>query len=329
MRRGISNHARNCFPFGFTGGFRSASIAFRLAKPLYCSPPAYHWSMLNNTGLIRTKDLAGIQYVGLDGVSASCYSAVKRLIQFGDRIERARLLTCQGRHALLLTVTSEDLVVAKAGFTSGYAGEGPRTLAEVLRLLIELKVDVDECDVTEAILERVAASALTTKDVETIKRASSVRPTRVYDYIHAVYEFGQERPSIWDSFPPAMPWAIIDRRIIDLALQIMDQPDESLMRGFRRLEDCIRERTGNDEHGTKLFTKAFTDRDAKLTWNVRDQSEIGARAQLFSSAFMAYRNPRAHREINDALDSSLIEFLMLNHLFVLERQAIDRTSPSA
>ena len=41
--------------------------------------------------------------------------------------------------------------------------------------------------------------------------------------------------------------------------------------------------------------------------------------------FMAYRNPRSHREVRDYRTGQLAEFLLLNHLYCLEREAIEAT----
>ena len=67
--------------------------------------------------------------------------------------------------------------------------------------------------------------------------------------------------------------------------------------------------------------------DPVLDYDVKDKAEQTGRAQLFSAAFMAYRNPRAHRELDHDYVSLHTEFLMLNHLFALERQAVHRTAP--
>jgi len=37
---------------------------------------------------------------------------------------------------------------------------------------------------------------------------------------------------------------------------------------------------------------------------------------------MAHRNPRAHRELEDNFHSKFTEFLLLNHLYLIERVAI-------
>lgn len=283
--------------------------------------------MARNFPSVRIDDLSGIQYIGLPGISMSCRQAVNRLVQYGDQIERALILTHAKRHALLLTVEGEELVAVKSGFSSGYIGEGPRTLSEVLRLLEALNVDIEECEVTENILERLDASALTNKDIERIRGERPVRPRRWHDYVYDVAGPDTDSSSVWAGFRPVMPWAIIDSRLTDLALRFSEHPDDSILKAFRRLEDCIRERTSLGEHGAKLFARAFTGDDAKLEWKIKDKAEQMGRAQLFAAAFMAYRNPRAHRELDESHNDQMTEFLLINQLFALERQAVSKLPP--
>ena len=68
--------------------------------------------------------LAGIEYSGLSGVSKECKDAVMRLLQYGDRISRARILSCSDNNCLLLTVNVGDVIAVKSGFGSGYRGVG-------------------------------------------------------------------------------------------------------------------------------------------------------------------------------------------------------------
>ena len=68
---------------------------------------------------------------------------------------------------------------------------------------------------------------------------------------------------------------------------------------------------------------AFLGNTAKLTWHLDETSESLGRGNLFVGAFMAYRNHRAHREPMNEPAYALDEFLLLNHLFCLERQALD------
>ncbi len=79
---------------------------------------------------------AGIEYVGLSGISREFRDGVLRLLQYGDRITLARIVTSSNDHCLLLTVNCGDLVAVKSGLGSGYRGEGPRTFSYVLEVLV-------------------------------------------------------------------------------------------------------------------------------------------------------------------------------------------------
>src|SRR5260370_32612901 len=91
----------------------------------------------------------GIEYAGAPGVTAACKDAVMRLIQYGDHITRARILSYSNEHCLLLTVNCGDLIAVKSGFASGYEGEGPSGLSFVLQLLEAHGAEIEEYDVGE------------------------------------------------------------------------------------------------------------------------------------------------------------------------------------
>ena len=270
--------------------------------------------------------LAGIQYVGIDGISASCHDAVRRLVQCGDRISVARILTCDQGHAMLLSMEREGLIAVKSGFSSGYRGEGPSTFSAVLQLLRVVGVEIDEFGVSAGLLKRLGASALTAKDVEAIDAASPVLPRRWYDYIDDVRTPQEAAPGLLQQLHPVMPWAIVDADLIDLALAFFDGPDKAILDAFRRLEDKVRSRSGLDEHGSKLFSQAFAGEESALEWKGLDKGEQAGRAQLFTGAIQAFRNPRAHRELHDPSGVPLAEFLMVNQLFILERRSAKRTT---
>ena len=115
-----------------------------------------------------------------------------------------------------------------------------------------------------------------------------------------------------------IPLALVDPRIFDLALSFWTEPDAKLFAGYRRLEGIVRERTDIDEHGQRLFVKAFGGDDAPLYWKGVSGGEQDGRVGFFSAAFKAYRNPRAHRESDEGPKHLLDEFLVLNHLFRLD-----------
>lgn len=278
--------------------------------------------------MIGRNPLAGIQYAGLPGISEACVEAIQRMLQYNDNIVSAKVLTSGHDHGLLLAVDEYDKVAVKSGFTSGYSGEGPRALARALQLLLDHGVEIEEVNVKRAIIDRLDASGLTEKDLEIIEKTEKVRPIRIYAYIHDATGPAKSLGSYWNRFPPVLPFAIIDKRIADLALRFSEEPNDALLQGFRRLEDTVRQRTESQEYGAKLFSQAFQGDGAKLTWQGVQPSEIVGRVNLFTGAYMTHRNPRAHREMLEGMTTLLSEFLLLNHLFLLEANAVPNIGPA-
>lgn len=261
--------------------------------------------------MVGRSRLAGIQYVGLPGISEECVKAIQRLLQYNDHIVSAKVLTNEHHHCLLLVVDEYDKVAVKSGFSSGYSGEGPRALARALQLLLDHGVDIEEVDVERAVLNRLDASGLTVRDLDAIDASKTVRPMRIYDYIYDARREAKSLGECWDRFPTVLPFAIIDKRIADLALHFLEEPNNTLLQGFRRLEDTVRLRTESQEHGAKLFSQAFQGEWPKLIWQGVQPSELVGRVNLFTGAYMAHRNPRAHREMREDMTALLSEFLLL------------------
>jgi hypothetical protein len=246
-----------------------------------------------------------------------------RLLQYRYRINSVMILSFDQQHALLLKNHCGDHLIVRAGFASGYKGTGPHGLSFVLELLFAHGVEIDECAIPEALMNRLNVSALTLADLALVKRTTPVRPSSWSDYVFKEdFEAGQNG-TLWRRIEPVMPFGIIDSRLIDLALKLHDDPDDCLLKGYRRLEDFIRERSSIEDHGTKLLSRVFLSEPPLLTWLDVDESERRGRASLFTAVFMAYRNPRAHREPYK-YGSDLAEFLMLNQLFLLEAAAVDK-----
>jgi hypothetical protein len=268
-------------------------------------------------------DLAAIQYVGLPGISKDCQDAVLRFIQFGDRITRAAVLSCSTDHCLLLTLEDFDLVAVKSGFASGYGGEGPRRFSYVLQALDSYGVEIEEYNVPQEFLHRLDSSALTRIDLEMLNSARPCRPSRWHDYVLDRHFENAQKGLLWqEEFPPVIPFALIDSRIIDLALSFWSSPDNNLLLGYRRLEDIIRKKTGLEQHGSKLFSQAFNPNGGVLTWKNVDDGERAGRMQLFTGTYSAHRNPRAHVELGSHTQELLAEFLLLNHLYRLEKDSL-------
>jgi hypothetical protein len=267
---------------------------------------------------------AGIEYAGVAGISRECRDAVMRYIQFGDKIKKVRILTGGRGHCLLLKINTGDTVAIKSGFGSGYNGEGPRTFSYILMLLDAHCDDIEEIEVGSALQKRLDKSALTSSDIEFLSTAKVVGPLRWYDYIWEKHFDMREEGTLWEEFHPVVPFSIMDSRIMDLAISFWDNPDDKLLTGYRRLEDIMRERTGFKGNGPKVFSEAFLSPQAKLTWSGLDEGELKSRANLFSAAYGAYRNRRAHSEMKTHSKEMLTEFLLLNHLYTLEKAAEEK-----
>ena len=270
---------------------------------------------------LLSTDLAGIQYIGLDGVTSSCLKAMACLIGSDEQIKKAFLLTHDSSHGFLLTTELGEVIAVKAGFSSGYAGEGPRGLATALSLLDRHKVEIEEYKVDLLLMNRLRYSSLLQRDINQLEQQRPVRPLRWHDYM---YEQGKKRVTqeISKQYPLSIPFALIDERLIDLAVNFSENEDSSIVSAYRRLEDILRKRTGFHGEGAKLFSKAFLADDHPLRWDVPDDGEQKGRGNLFIAIYMAFRNARVHRESDRNLGSELREFLLINELYRLESEAL-------
>lgn len=201
--------------------------------------------------------------------------------------------------------------------------EGPRGLATALRLLQRHNVEVEEYRVDQSFMDRLAASCLLRSDIDMIEGQTPVRPRRWYDY---VYERGQdldaEAKGLSRHYALTIPFILIDERIMDLAVRFHENEDTAIISAYRRLEDVFRKRTGLTGEGSKLFAKAFLTEEPLLRWDVPDEGESKGRANLFTAAYMAFRNARVHREIDEGSETALREFLLVNDLYRLEAEAM-------
>ncbi len=267
---------------------------------------------------------AGIQYLGDSGITQICKEVVIQLIHAGENIKDVKILTFEeaysNAHALLLTLRYDIQVIVKGGFASGYNGEAPKGYAFVLNLLRNYTDSINEYIVSKTIFERISNSSLTMKDLEYINSIKPVRPARWYD---SFYTHKEHDCNIFSEFPLTIPMALLDARLIELALDFDKSPDNAIMGAYRKLESIVKERTGlNNESGVKLFAKAFQGDDSVLYWENLDSGESKGRASLFTSVFMAYRNNRAHQEPSHNLSDDIREFMLINQLFVLESEAV-------
>ncbi|MCG9710321.1 TIGR02391 family protein [Pseudoalteromonas sp. Isolate3] len=264
--------------------------------------------------------LAGIEYRGTAGISKHCINAVTEMIHFGRMLNTVKILTTGNEyhynHALLINIDVGIDVAIKSGFTSGYSGEGPRAFSYTLSVLRKFCDEIEEYYVPQKFLEKINSSALTVKDLDWLSEQTPVIPQQWYDYI---YE-GHTKLHLQQGFPVEIPLSLIDERLLSTAILMKQNPDNALMDGYRLLEKVIKEKSGlTKETGAKLFSKALSGESSPLHWENLDGSETTGRANMFSSIFMAFRNRRAHQQLESEIHNDLREFLLLNQLFILEQ----------
>lgn len=232
---------------------------------------------------------AGIQYLGESSITQTCKEAVIQLIHAGEEIKDLKILTVEevysNTHALLLTLKDDTQIIIKNGFASGYNGEGSKGYAFVLNLLLNYTDSINEYIISKSIFKCLSNSSLTVKDLESINSIKPVRPARWYD---SAYTHKERECNIFSEFPLTIPMALLDARLIELALDFKINPDNAIMSTYRKLESIVRDRTGlHNESSVKLFAKAFQSDDSILCWENLDSGESKGRSSLFTSVFMA------------------------------------------
>ena len=271
--------------------------------------------------MFKTENYYRVDFLGEAGITESCLFSLHNLIQTHANLSHALLLTSEQSHAFILKNQTENYYVIRSSFTSGYLGEGPKGLAKALALLSKHRIETEEILVTTKLLNRFNSSSLSDQDIDFIFQQKIIRPIRLQNYI---YPFENEVAQTTKSkcyYPLELPYSIIDDRIFDLALLFKQDPGSALTKAYKRLEDIVRTRTSIHEHSTKLFAQVFQGENALLTWDVPDSAEIKGRVNLFTGAYMAFRNARAHLEKDENLIHQYREFLLINELYLLEAEA--------
>jgi len=275
--------------------------------------------------------LAGIEYHGSPGITAHCLRAITRLLCAGDEIEKAWLLSAKfrdggGAHCFIMHTLCGGPVAIKSGFSSGYPGEGPKGLETALAILHLHRIDVEEYEVDNSVIERLDKSCLLVGDLEDCELARPTHPTKTADYMSLSClddpSYPVRQPHL---YPPSVDLGLVDSRILDLALDLSKSPDRVITTAYRRLEDMIRDRTKlSNESGQRLMSKAFEGPDSILHWQDEHPAEQAGKVGLFKSVFLAFRNPRAHKELKHSDRELLREFMLVNELYHLEAKAVAR-----
>ncbi|MDC4295888.1 TIGR02391 family protein [Acinetobacter baumannii] len=275
--------------------------------------------------MFKTENYYHVEYWGNQGITQTCLMSLCNLIQTHSDLTYALLLTNEQTHAFIIKDENESFYVIRSGFTSGYMGEGPRGLATALTLLKRHEIETEEILVSSKILRKTNNSTLNDSEIELLFKQEIIRPIRLHDYIYPFTKEVAETHKRKRYYPLELPYSILDDRIFDLALLFKQDPDSALLKAYKRLEDILRTRTGLNEHSNTLMSKAFNIPSSSLTWNVPNNGENIGRANIFIGTYQAFRNARAHRESNGNYTQMFREFLLINELYLLEAEAVERS----
>lgn len=267
-----------------------------------------------------------IQYLGTP-YTQDCLDAIGFILQTQTYIEKVLLLSCNQAHAYLIK-SHRNAYIIRSGFSSGYSGEGPKGLASSLQLLLKHNIEVEEVNISEKTMKKINQTSLSDNDLESILKTEYIRPLQIHEYIYAIYKTTEYQVNNDRYYPQTLPFHLIDSRIFDLSLKFNDDPNNAILTAYTRLEDIIRTKINSNSFSKELFEKAFYSNNPKplFIWQSAENLEASkAIGRLFTNIFTAYRNERAHSEVDKPYSKQLREFLLINELYILESEAIQRS----
>jgi hypothetical protein len=278
-----------------------------------------------------------IEYRGARGTTRACLESLANYLQESREKGVAILLSgpqdkykCRS-HAFLLVVDGSPRLLISDGFSSGYMGEGPHGLISAISILVTSGWDINEIAVGEALFERLSTGLATWDDLRRILKRRTRPVSHVFGYVPRESLVRDEMRRQWQMVEVNIPLPLIDPRLLDIATRFWMDPDGLLGRAYRGLEDLVRRRcgfNGANDHGAKLFSKAFGHDKSPLVWRLNGEDSI-CYAPLFTATFSGFRNSRSHRDPGIESEHALArELLQLNQLYILEAQLVPRASAS-
>lgn len=268
-----------------------------------------------------------IQYLGRP-YTQDCIEAIAMIIQFEAQIESAIVLTYDQTHCFLVK-TYRHLYLIRFGFRSDYISEGYKGFVKALNLLRRHEIEIKEVVITQKLFETINRNALTDSDIELILNNPNIRTNTIYNYINNLEVIFKEPLNIDRYYPSELPLNLIDPRILDLALKFRDDADSAIMKAYTRLEDIVRAKIDSKKFSASLMDDSFCSdlKKNKLSpfkWESENEDSSTAIGRLFVNTFKAYRNQRAHSEVDKSISQLHREFLLINELYLLESESIRR-----
>lgn len=268
-----------------------------------------------------------IQYLGTP-YTQDCIEAIALVIQIEDQLERALVLTYEHSHCFLIK-GYRNIYLIRFGFRSDYISEGYKGFVKALNLLQRHEVEIKELIITPKEFEIINKNSLSDSNIDCFLNNPRSRTNTIYEYISNLNFMLKEPLRIDGYYPNELPLNLIDERVLDLALKFRDDADASIMKAYTRLEDIIRKKINSHKFSASLIEDAFCsdlkkNRLSPFKWDSENEESSTAIGRLFVNTFKAYRNQRAHSEVNKSTSQLQREFLLINELYLLESETIKR-----
>ena len=125
--------------------------------------------MLENL-LGKASKRANVNYVGKEGITRSCRTALERVVETQGNPDEAVIIAHDTSRGFLLIGDNLDVdTVVMAGFGAGYPGEGPDGFAWAKEFLSERDVFLSEVAVDAAFMYRLSERDLRDRDIALLK----------------------------------------------------------------------------------------------------------------------------------------------------------------
>jgi len=274
---------------------------------------------------VTEKDQAVISYIG-DGSSIGCSEAIIDCLCRGDKPERAVILSSEGNdknekeHGFFLCFEMIGWFVVSPGYASGYGGGGPTEFSKVLSLLDQIFENMFEIELDKEAFSRLTNHKLLGSDIDEMRKPIPFFGSKV-SMRNYILEGDYDRAydlSILEDYDARLPLTLIHPDLTRISLNLMADPFGSMREVCAVVEQAVRDLSGLNQSGTKLFDSALAPRVGKLRLKDCDDHGEQAGLQFLSKGFyQLHRNPLMHNSSNSlkwTTKGFVSELLIASHL---------------
>jgi len=278
--------------------------------------------------MLDYSDQALISYVG----THSSIDASESIIDFiarGNKPELALLLSSSAEinsnirhHGFFLQFHENTTIIISPRYTSGYIGTGSTNLSKILPLLENIFDQVLEYSMSSEPFNRLKKHQLLNSDIDKIINSAPTMYSKgnLENYITQNDFQRAYNLNVLNDFKARLPLTMLDSKLNNIALNIFNNPIDTIREACSIVEITLKEKSGLDESGTKLFDSALKPRTGKLKIkNCDDYGEQAGLQFLAKGFYQLHRNPIMHKTkdmLNKSVKASISELLIANHLLL-------------